>query len=291
MLTCDEYITPASLDEAFDAMGAHRGRYRIVAGATDTLPWAREGRAGDVHIPVLIDVTKIADLSTVKEDGMLRVGATAKLRDVKRFCSGRREYACLHDALDSIGKVQVMNMGTLGGNLCTASPAADSAPALLVLEAQVKLVGSQSERVIPLDGFFLGPNRTAIQPGEILSEIQVPTSPAASGNAFIKIARVAADISKISCAVAVERDGDNCIGCRIAMGAVAETPVRIPSAEGNLTGKTFDDLLLNETATILAAGIQPLTDVRSTEFYRKQVSRIVFKDTFTKAWNRAALEK
>jgi carbon-monoxide dehydrogenase medium subunit len=89
----------------------------------------------------------------------------------------------------------------------------------------------------------------------------------------------------------VERDGGTCMSCRIAMGAVAETPIRIPSAESGLSGRAIDDRLLDEAATVLSDGIQPLTDVRSTELYRKQVSRILFKDTFTKAWNRATQEK
>ncbi len=289
ILTQDfEYLKPETMPELFELLNRYGPDAKVIAGGTDVVPQLKYGTISPGY---LIDVMKITDLSSVREDAMLRIGATAKLRDVKQQCGGRKDTACLHDALCSIGKVQVMNMGTLGGNLCTASPAADSAPALLILEAQVKLISSQGERVIPLSDFFRGPNLTAIELGEILSEIQVPTAQANTGNAFIKIARVAADISKISCAVAVERNGDTCAGCRIAMGAVAAMPIRIPSAESQLSGQTIDGHLLDETADVLSAAIQPLTDMRSTEFYRKQVSRILFKDTFAKAWNRAGEEE
>ncbi len=279
-----DYRTPKTTQELFELLNRYGPEAKVIAGGTDVVP---QLKYETISPGCLIDVTKIADLGTIQKSGALRIGATTKLRDVKSYCGGRPEYACLHDALGSIGKVQVMNMGTLGGNLCTASPAADSAPALLVLEAQVELVSSRGERHVCLEDFFRGPNKTALEPGEILAKIQIPSVAAHTGSAFIKIARVAADISKISCAVAVERDGDNCISCRIAMGAVAATPLRIPSAESRLSKHAIDGGVIEEAAKELSANIKPLTDVRSTEFYRKMVSQTLFKDTFARAWDRA----
>lgn len=279
-----DYLSPKTIQELFELLKRYGPEAKVIAGGTDVLP---QLKYETISPGCLIDVTKIADLSTIQKNGTLRIGATVKLRDVKAYCRDRENYACLHDALGSIGKVQVMNMGTLGGNLCTASPAADSAPALLVLKALVELISSRGERLVSLEDFFQGPNKTALEAGEILSQIQIPPVHANSGSAFTKIARVAADISKISCAVAVERDGDTCISCRIAMGAVAATPLRILSAESRLSKQAIDDGVIEEAAIVLSAKIKPLTDVRSTEFYRKAVSQILFKDTFARAWGRA----
>jgi carbon-monoxide dehydrogenase medium subunit len=156
-----------------------------------------------------------------------------------------------------------------------------------VLEGRVKLISTRGERTVLLADFFKGPNKTSMKPDEIMSEIQIPAIEKDAGNAFIKIARVAADISKISCAVAVVRKEDSCTECRIAMGAVAAVPLRIQSAESLLIGKKIDKSLLDRTAKALSAEIKPFTDVRSNEFYRRQVAQILFKDSFAKAWHRA----
>ncbi len=286
-----EYLTPETIPEVFRYLKMHGPAARIIAGGTDVIPQLKYQKISPRY---LINVMKIDGLSIIqkdRDDGTLRIGATAKLRDVKQYCEELGHYACLHDALCSIGKVQVMNMGTLGGNLCTASPAADSAPPLLVLEACAKLIRDSGERIVSLGDFFLGSSMTDMEPSEIMSEIQVPAVQGKTGSAFIKISRVAADISKISCAVAVEREGELCVSCRIAMGAVAEVPMRAESAERFISGQRIDTGLIDKAARAVSADIKPLTDMRSTEFYRRHVSQILFKDTFAKAWNRAGRER
>jgi len=285
-----EYHTPETIQEALRLLNRYGSAARLIAGGTDVIPQLKYEKISPRY---LINVMKIAGLSTIQEDGddgTLKIGATAKLRDVKQYCEGLGDYACLRDALCSIGKIQVMNMGTLSGNLCTASPAADSAPPLLVLNACFKLVREGGERIVPVGDFFRGPAMTAMDPGEIMSEIHIPAANNNTGSAFIKIARVAADIAKINCAVAVERDGDICVSCRIALGAVAEVPMRTGSAERLVSGKKIDDDLMDEAARAVASEIKPLSDVRSTEFYRRHVSQILFRDTFARAWNRAVRE-
>ncbi len=283
-----EWLSPKTLPEVLQLLGRYGGSAKIIAGGTDVIP---QMKVEKILPSVLIDVMKVRELNIIQGKGTLRIGATVKLRDIEGYCKDKLDYACLHDALRSIGKIQVLNMGTLGGNLCTASPAADSAPALLVLKSRVKLIGERAERLVALEDFFRGPGITVMDPGEILSEIQIPAVSDNGGNAFLKIARVAADISKINCAVAVERDGATCISCRIAMGAVAAMPIRIPSAERLLSGQKIDDALIDETAKVVSADIKPISDARSTEIYRRQVSRILFKDTFAKAWNRVGTDK
>jgi carbon-monoxide dehydrogenase medium subunit len=280
-----EYLTPDTISDVLQLLNKHGQTAKIIAGGTDVVPQLKYEKISPAY---LINIMKIAELSYIKEDNGLRIGASAKLRDVKQYCAKKKRYTGLSDALSSIGKVQVMNMGTLGGNLCTASPAADSAPALLVLKGRVKLVNVEGERTVDLEDFFIGPNKAVMAFNEIMTEIQIPPIPVGAGDAFIKIARVAADISKISCAVAVEHKGNVCASCRIAMGAVASIPLRIKEAEEFVTGQNINDSLLDEAGKVVSTGIKPLTDVRSTETYRKQIAATLFKDTFAKAWKRAA---
>ena len=173
MLTCDDYLTPASLDEAFDAMAEHRGRYRIVAGATDTLPWAREGRAGDVHIPVLIDVTKIPQLRELSiGDERVRLGAATP---IQRFLDDGK----LGRALPAMPRCavwfaddQIRAQATVGGNIVNASPAADATPCLIAHAAEVELAKKSGGKIVrrrmTLDQFVTGPNRTALEDDELL---------------------------------------------------------------------------------------------------------------------------
>jgi carbon-monoxide dehydrogenase medium subunit len=124
-----------------------------------------------------------------------------------------------------------------------------------------------------------------------MTEIHLPPGPDHQGSAFLKVARVAADISKLSCAVALQRDGDRCVFCRIALGAVAPVPLRVKAAEELLSGKQMDAALLDEAAASVSAEIRPISDVRSTETYRREVAAVIFKDAFDMAWERAGGKK
>lgn len=279
-----QYRAPRELSEALALLEEHSPSALIVAGGTDVVPQLKY----EVISPkILIDITKIRELEYIREADGLKIGAATKLRDVERFCASSPGHAGLHDALFAIGKVQVMNMGTLAGNLCTASPASDSAPILLVLGARVRLAGGSGERVVDLADFFLGRRRTVMSPSEIMTEIIIPPVDCAGGNAFVKLARVGSDISKLSCAVAVVRDGARSISCKIAMGSIAPIPTRIPEAETLLRDRGIDTDLLEAAGKTISSLVQPVNDVRSTQAYRCQVSAVLFKDTFRKAWQRA----
>jgi len=234
-----------------------------------------------------VDIKKIADLDHIEERDGLIIGATAKLGAVERYCASRPDYRCFYDALHAIGKIQVMNMGTVAGNLCTASPAADSAPALLVLDAAVVLAGANGRRTVALKHFFKGPRQTDKAPQEIMIHIRVPAPAPASGGAFTKLARVGSDISKITCAVFLTRQGGRLKKIRVAMGSVAPTPIRIRFVERQLADQSVDAALIADVRRHVADHIQPLNDVRSTAAYRRQVAGVLFEDTFKKAWERA----
>ena len=280
-----DYHRPAGLAEAFELLAEYGDAAKVIAGGTDVVPQLKYEKIAPDH---LVTLMKISGLSDINEDNdRLNIGACARLRDVKQACARDPRYAALHDALRSIGKVQVMNMGTLGGNLCTASPAADSVPPLLVLNGCVTLASQDGSRTLEIEDFITGPYAAAMAANEIMTEIHIPPGQDHQGSAFLKIARVSADISKLSCAVALQRDADRCVSCRIALGAVAAAPLRIKGAEKLLSGKKMDATLLDEAAASVSAGIRPISDVRSTETYRRQVAAVIFKDVFNMAWQRA----
>jgi len=280
-----EYFTPNTIQEALQLLDQYGSDANVIAGGTDLLVQMKNEVISPSH---LINIMKISEMSFIKaEEGWLRIGAAAKWHEVVEFCAKDRKYAALYDASCSLGKVQIRNMGTIGGNLCTSSPAADSAPALLVFNSRVKLASVQGERIINLEDFFKGVNVTAMAPNEIMTEIQISSIHNGMGSAFMKITRVGADISKISCAVALERQGDICASCKIAMGAVAPVPLKIDKANGIVIGKKVDAPLVEEMGKKVSEEIKPITDLRSTAEYRRQIAAILLKDVFWKAWHRA----
>jgi carbon-monoxide dehydrogenase medium subunit len=280
-----DYHRPQSLEEAFELLAEYGDAAKVIAGGTDVVPQLKYEKIAPNHLVTLMNISGLSNIT--EENGGLSIGACARLRDAEQACSRGPKFAALHDALRSIGKVQVMNMGTLGGNLCTASPAADSVPPLLVLNGRVALASREGSRTLDVEDFITGPYTAAMAAGEIMTEIQIPPGNDYQGSAFLKVARVAADISKLSCAVALRRDAERCVACRIALGAVAPVPMRINGAEKLLSGRQIDSGLLDEAAASVSAEIRPISDVRSTEAYRRQVAAVIFKDVFDIAWQRA----
>lgn len=283
-----DYFTPKSTQEAISLLSKYGSDAKIIAGGTDLIVQMKLEKVSPVY---LINILHIPELNHIEKGNDLRIGAAAKLKDVREFCSNNKEYIALFEAVSVLGKAQVWNMGTIGGNLCNASPSADTAPALLVYKARAKLLSEKGERILDLEEFFKGVNTTAMAPDEIMTEIQIDALSEATGSAFIKVARVGADISKVTCAVAVERDGEACVSCRIALGAVAPVPMRAHETERILSGNTIDASLVKEAGHMVAEEINPIDDVRSTAKYRKGIADVLFRDVFWKAWRRSGGEE
>jgi carbon-monoxide dehydrogenase medium subunit len=280
-----EYFAPKTIRESIDLLDRYGRDSKPLAGGTDLLVQMKKEAISPRY---LIDLGKIPDLSFIRiEDGWLKIGGATKWSEILTFCGANRKYAVLSDAVSSLAKVQIRNMGTIGGNLCTASPAADSAPPLLVLGSRVKLEGPGGERLVGLEDFFVGVNQTVIASNEIMTEIQIPPVKETTGSAFVKMTRVGADLSKISCAVCVEREGDTCTDCRIAMGAVAPVPLRIEAVGRIMNGKKVRPSVVEEMSRLAAGEIQPIDDIRSTAAYRRAMSAVMLRDVFWKAWHRA----
>jgi xanthine dehydrogenase iron-sulfur cluster and FAD-binding subunit A len=192
----------------------------------------------------------------------------------------------LAEACASFGSTQVETMGTIGGNLCNGSPAADTAPVLLALGAQLTIIGAQGKRSLPVEEFFCGPGKTALKPGEILVEITLPAHPGFSSSAFIKESRVASDLAKASLSISITRQNDTISTISIAMGSVAPKPVRLYKAERALAGKPYSSELAFKAGDIAAEEITPIDDNRSTALYRRQITKVMLSDALAVAWQR-----
>jgi xanthine dehydrogenase FAD-binding subunit len=276
MLTCDDYLTPGSLDEAFDMMASYRGRHRIVAGATDTLPWAREGRAGDVHVPALIDVAKIPDLREISVgDRRVRLGAATP---IQRFLDN----SLLAYALPAMPRCavwfaddQIRAQATIGGNIVNASPAADATPCLIAHEAEVELARNSGGKVVrrrmKLDQFVTGPNRTALSDGELVVAIECDALPGFGGS-FEKVGhRRSLVISLVCLATLLKLDdqGRKIEDVRLAIAGIGPKPVRLEEVETFLRAKPLSAERLVEAADIPVS----LVASRSRQEYRREVVR------------------
>ncbi len=279
-----DYQRPGDLQQVFTLAAEHDGQARLIAGGTDLIVQMKMER----DCPSLvISLAGIEGLRGITSQDGLNIGALTTIRDVAGSATVRRRYAALYEACQAFSTVQIMIMGTIGGNLCNASPAADTAPALLALDASVVLVTGEGSRRVPLGDFFTGPGKTVLAKGEVMHSVVLPEPGVGTGSAFLKISRVVADIAQVCTAVKLVRAGDKITDCRIALGAVATTPVRIGRAEESLTGGAGDVEAFERAARIAAEDIRPISDVRATAAYRRHAAKVIVRDALTTAWQRA----
>jgi carbon-monoxide dehydrogenase medium subunit len=279
-----DYLEPKTIHEAAKYLAEYGEKAKVIAGGTDLLV---KMKMGEVRPEVLINISRIPALRYVIEEKGLRLGALTPFRDLEKSPTIRGKYTTLFEAARSVSSAQIKTMGTVGGNLCHGSPAADSAPPFIVLGGKVKLIEDGCERTLRVEDFFVGPGETVLSPKELLVEIQIPESAEKMGSAFLKVGRVAADLSKVSVAVAMVREGEVCKDCRIALGAVAKTPLRVRKGEEILRGKKVTEALIEKTGEQVSLEIQPITDTRSTAWYRKEVAKVMVRDAIKLAWERA----
>ena len=280
------YLEPRSVSEAIELLVTHGDASRVLAGGTDLLVQMKMERLKPAYI---IGIGRLTELKGIRKDtDKLTIGALATVRDLARDTIVRGTYTALAEACAAFSTAQVQAMGTVGGNLCNGSPASDTAPALIVLGAEMVLVGPEGETRMPLERFFRGPGKTACRADQLLIAVEVPLPAVQSGSAFVKIGRVAADIAKANVAVHLVRDGDRIVDCRLAFGSVAPTPMRAPRVEAILRGLVMTPELISQAAAAAAEEISPIDDVRSTAAYRRQVVSALTVDGINRAWERAA---
>ena len=275
------YRVPTSLAEAAEIMRA--GNVTVLAGGTDLMPQTRAGRVA--FQPVLMNIRRVPELKGISEEGgVVRLGALVTITELLDSALVRERLGLLWQACDHFASDQIRNAATLGGNLCNASPAGDTLVPLLALEATVVLAsrpnGTTAMRRVPLGEFFTGPGRTSRAPAELLAAVEVPVPPAGFAGVFYKHGtRPGLDISTISIAAGARRDGGRLRDVRIALGAVAPTPIRALCSEAVLEGRTPDSEAIDAAARTALDEIRPISDLRASDWYRRELVFNMLKRT------------
>jgi len=269
----ERYLTPATLDEAVEALGRHAGRARLVAGATDLLLELERGQRPGID--TLIDVSRLPGLDRIDltEDGWIRLGPLVTHNHVAGSPLIQERALALARACWEVGAPQIRNRATVAGNVITASPANDSIPPLMALEAVVTLRSAAAgERRVPLAEFYTGGRQTVMRPDEMLTEIAFPAPPPATRSAFLKLAlrRVQA-ISVVNAAVVLTLDGRRVVRASIALGSVAPTIIRAPQAEAFLVGQALTPEGAQRAGEIAAGEARPIDDLRGSAAYRREM--------------------
>ncbi|HVB47663.1 MAG TPA: xanthine dehydrogenase family protein subunit M [Burkholderiales bacterium] len=269
----ERYVVPHSLAEAMDLLRA--GEATILAGGTDLMPQTQAGRLR--FRPLLMNIQRIPELRGITQQaGVVRIGALTTISELVDSTLVRERLNILWQACDHFASDQIRNAATLGGNLCNASPAGDALVPLLVLEARVVLAskpnGALESRALPLAQFLIGPGRTARTSAELLVAVELPVPQAGFRGEFHKFGtRPALDIATISIGVGAVRKGATLHDVRVAFGAVAPTPLRAPRTEAALEGRAPDDGVIEAALRAADAEIQPIDDVRASEWYRREL--------------------
>jgi carbon-monoxide dehydrogenase medium subunit len=285
-----EYFAPQSLSEALAVFQEHGQGGRALAGGTDLVVQVKEG----VKIPTpsyVVSLRRVPELRGIKatdSDGV-RIGAASTMAELAASPVIRQQYRALADGAQFVGSRQTMNMATIGGNVCNAAPSADTAPPLLAYEATAVVAGPDGDRDVALEELWIEPNRTTLQPGELLRELRIPAPPAHTGGVYVRhTPRKQMDIAVVGVAVLITLNrGESIERARIGLGAVAPTPIRARKAEATLEGETPDAAAFARAAETAAAEAQPIGDQRGSAEFRRHLVRVMVGRCLEEATQRA----
>jgi carbon-monoxide dehydrogenase medium subunit len=288
-----EYLAPATLKEALSVLGDKEG-VKILAGGTDLILKLKTD--GDENIKYMMDVKRVPGLDYVRyDDGRknLHIGPTATLSQIEKNNIVKEKYPALSEAISLMASVSVRNMGTMAGNICNASPVADSVVPAICYGAVLTLTSSRAERTLPVHEFFTAPGVSVMASDEMLTDIALPLPKEGTGAAFLKKARVRSDIAKLSVGVLMEREGQNIKVCRIAMGAAGSTPDYLKEVGDSIVGKKMTEQLISETVALAMDCIKPGAARRfprsrwSTPEYKLHIAGVMTADAVREAWKSA----
>lgn len=273
-----EFYQPTTLQEASRLLKDKGDGGRFLAGGTDLVIAMKEKGLLPRYI---VDLKRVPNLSGIREnaDGSTALGALTTMYEIETSPLIKKKFPFLAQSAAEVGSIQIRNRATIGGNMCNATPSADTAPALIALNATAKIAGVAGERTMNLEEFFKGPGRNAMEPEEILTAITIPkTGPHWVGE-YIKFSpRDMMDLAYIGVAVAYELGSDKkCTGVRIVLGAVAPTPIRARNAEALLEGQILGEDLATKVGDEAAREAKPISDVRSSADYRRAMVGVMTK--------------
>lgn len=279
-----DYYAPDSLAETCEALERFGAKAKVLSGGTDIIA---KMKSGLLSPEVLISLKKLENLKKidyVSGKGVV-IGALSTHNDLVNSKILNDKYLSVSEAAHNMASNQIRNIGTVGGNLCNAVPSADLPPILIALGATIKLVGTKGERVMLLEDLFTGPMKTVIAENEILTEIVIPDQ-SSTGSNYIKFGlRRSGALAVVGIAVALTVNGGTITEAKIAIGAAAPTPIRAREAEKSLQGKTISDDLLAGAGVIASAESKPISDIRGSAEYRRDLIRVLTRRALQKAIN------
>ncbi len=305
-----EYLKPATLDEALSLLKLYGEKARLIAGGTDVIVMIKQKT---IAPDILISLQGIPGLDRIQYNGSLNIGPMVTHRAIEKSEIIRKNFSALTDAVDVLGSVQIRNVATIGGNISTAAPSADTAAPLLALGAQVKLKSIKSERTMPIEQFFTGPGETVLEKDDILTEITIPKPLPNTGSAYWKHQRRGAlDLPILGVAVLLSLDKTTvtcsdllcttssistvlhsleeeeliCKEIRIALGVAAPTPIRAKKAEELFRGRKLSDELLEKVALTASEEAHPRDSIRGEAWYRRDMIKVLVKRMVMKVLER-----
>jgi carbon-monoxide dehydrogenase medium subunit len=281
------YERPETIDAAVALLSGGPSRTRVLAGGTDLLV---QLRAGMIEPDLVVDIKAIPEMRAITaEDGGFRIGAAVAGAELSEHPDVKKLWPGVVEAVDLIGSTQIQGRCTMVGNLCNASPAADSVPALIAAGAAVRVVGPGGTRELPVEEVVTGPGKTSLGDGEFVTSVFLPARPAHSGDAYLRfIPRTEMDIAVVGAGISVTLDeGGTCTAARVGLGAVAATPLLVPDAAAALLGTKIDDAALESLGSAASAVCRPIDDKRGTIEYRTKVAGVLARRAAVIARDRA----
>lgn len=284
----DQYIKAKTVEEVTALLQEYGEEAAIVAGGTELHELA--GRGMIPKAKKLIDIEQL-DLNYItSSEQRIRIGATTKLRNIRDDTLFKREgaYTSLSEAA-TILPLQVVELATIGGSVCAGLPILNFPPVMVALCAELKVVSTEEEKIIPADEFFIDYFLTALSPNELVTEILIPILPEGTGSVFQAFRILKVDYPTVSIAARVTLNGHGiCDEVRIVFGSAGRIPIRATKAESKLRGKNLEDKVIAEVVEAVPAEIEPINDLRASAEYRRELSKVLTESALREAWKRAA---
>ena len=283
-----EYHAPATIPDALELMAKYGDRAGVFAGGTDLLVSMKKREKVPEHLINLKGIAQLKGIHFNEKDG-IAIGALTTVAELERSTLVKDKYQPLWDAVTMMASPQVRTLGTIGGNLCSAVPSADTAPPLIALNASVKLVGLKGERTVPVESFFRGPKESVLQKNELMAQVLIPKPAELASGAYLKLMRRnALDLALVGVAACLKFDSGKkiCRDARIALGAVAPTPIRVPEAEKALIGQEVNESRAAEAGRGASVVCRPISDLRASLEYRCSMVEVMTKRAIMEAFKR-----
>jgi carbon-monoxide dehydrogenase medium subunit len=284
-----EYFAPNTIEEALALLSRYGDECKLIAGGQSLLILMRHELVSPKY---LVDIKRIASLDYIKLDKNkgLSIGALTTHRTIETSPNIGNGFGVLAEMERTLASIQTRSWGTIGGNLCHADPAGDPAPVLIALDGKLRLVSLSNERIVAVEDFFKYYLEPALEPGELLSEIQVPNLSPNTGTAFKKISKVTGDyaIASVAVSITIGPKKGSCANVRIGLGGVSSIPLRAKRAEKALIGKKITEDVMREAANIAAEDTQPVTDINASEEYRREMTKLLVKEVVAEALEKAS---